>query len=566
MEQFSAFFKLLFPVILSVSLIACGGGGSSGGDAGVEPPSDNPLPGAEGQDDSAITPSTGVLFDARIENLAFRTPSFSGYTTAQGEFRYAADETVVFSLGDLEFPALPGKEFITVVDLLNATEVSQEVINLARLLQSLDTNPDEDVISLPDLQVGALAGVDFGLSAMAFETSDPVVAILRDFGNQPNSQMLVPEQEAVDHLYESAASLGVVLPDIDPLLDNDGDRSLNSTDTDDDNDGIPDVDDSDPFQADDGSTGNEDGDPEVGIGDGNDNDNDDGNNDGNSDGDDNDNVNSCSERTTTAPYLSTSYDSCNVADTDLSGVWVIVSDYYVTWSSGSEREKQQRVTMTISAADENYYTVNICSTYHVVRDFSLERTENGFQYYDSEANAVFELDIVNNVLMEGVHLSDNFATVARSVVTAKKILDLTPSPEGSLDLHFELDGFVSDNQSLGVDCLIQNSGRTVYSVGYSTIEFAGELLKFYRTIDNDGTEEELNFSVFQPFDSSHEIEINLNFSQTNDEIEGEDDGNVFVNYLQNNGEGVLVEVEVIDDFIPANSATFTLDFNLGGQH
>ncbi|MFT6976160.1 MAG: hypothetical protein ACJA0E_002165, partial [Bermanella sp.] len=62
--------RIQLTVCLITLLSACGGGSASG-------------------DGSSTVPETGILFDAALENVAYKTPTLSGITSATGEFDFA---------------------------------------------------------------------------------------------------------------------------------------------------------------------------------------------------------------------------------------------------------------------------------------------------------------------------------------------------------------------------------------------------------------------------------------------------------------------------------------------
>jgi hypothetical protein len=223
--------RIQLAVCLITLLSACGGGGGGSGSASG--------------DSSSTVPETGILFDAALENVAYKTPTLSGITSATGEFDFAIGETVVFSIGNYDFPAVSGATQVSLLDLLNSNSVDNAVINLARLLQSIDTNPDAGVITLPENINTDISNLDFNKSLEAFESGSIVLELLAQHSTQTTPGQLISAQEAVDHLYDYAADLGITLPPLAIEQDNDSDGILNIEDPDDDNDSIADVNDVD---------------------------------------------------------------------------------------------------------------------------------------------------------------------------------------------------------------------------------------------------------------------------------------------------------------------------------
>ena len=180
--------KWISTSVLALGLTACGGGGGAG-------------------------PSTGVLYDAPISNVEY-DGSFPGTTDNSGEFQYAEGDSLIFKLGNFSFPAVPAGATIGLTDLLAAAEVNNQVINLARLLQSIDTDADPELITLPDTTGIDLTALDFDQTLADFEADATVQTLLAQHGNQTNPLTLIPTQDAVNHLYASALALGVDLPNV----------------------------------------------------------------------------------------------------------------------------------------------------------------------------------------------------------------------------------------------------------------------------------------------------------------------------------------------------------------
>lgn len=221
--------KLAF-ISSSILLTACGGGGGGGGS------SDNNTGGS-------TTPQarTGVLFDAPISNMSYTINGVTKTTNAQGEFQYQTGDNIVFSLGNFNFSATSSKSLISIVDLLSSASVDQEVVNLARFLQTIDTNADEDIIQIPDLSGLDFSGLDLDQSISEFENDPVLQTLLNNLGETD----LIDAQEAVDHLYAQAASLELNLPDLSEELDGDDNGQIDQETTPPEPDPEPEVQDSD---------------------------------------------------------------------------------------------------------------------------------------------------------------------------------------------------------------------------------------------------------------------------------------------------------------------------------
>ena len=199
---------------------------------------------------------TGVVLDSRIQGLTYQTSSgVEGVTNALGQFDYNTDDTVQFSVGSLVFPEVSAKPVMTLLDLLETdNHQSQEVVNLARLIQTLDDDGVyEESIVLTQDYIAALTSNDIVLSDLSvtpdtFESSYKVSGLIWDLDAV---DALVTEEVATDHFISTLQS--------SELLDTDGDGNDNAVDTDDDNDGIADDQDAFPWDADEWSDHDGDG-------------------------------------------------------------------------------------------------------------------------------------------------------------------------------------------------------------------------------------------------------------------------------------------------------------------
>ena len=128
--------------------------------------------GGGGDGDSDGTPSAvGTFVDAPVNGLAYRTSSgFEGTTGdagGPGTFHYKPGEVVTFSLGGLTLgeitPAAANGAVVTPADIADGNEAV--AANLMVLLQSLDSNDDEDVIEISLPNNVSLSGVNLSDSS-----------------------------------------------------------------------------------------------------------------------------------------------------------------------------------------------------------------------------------------------------------------------------------------------------------------------------------------------------------------------------------------------------------------
>ena len=148
----------LIYLVLPLTLMACGGGG--GGSTGN---STDPVVETSPDTTSILR---GVFIDSPVEGLRYSTETLSGYTDSQGAFNYRLNETVTFSIGNLEFGSAVGAAVITPLTLTGETDlnnISIKAVNIARVLQSLDQEPlNEGKILLPSsLRSLVVSNIDF---------------------------------------------------------------------------------------------------------------------------------------------------------------------------------------------------------------------------------------------------------------------------------------------------------------------------------------------------------------------------------------------------------------------
>lgn len=131
-----------------------------------------------------------------ITGIDYRTESFEGTTNENGEFEHLSDESIVFSIGDIAFPAFQARNVDYLFELAQTDIISQTVfINTARLLISLDTDGD----TANGIQISETAHLQAeGLSVSFSDTNfDAQVANLVSTSGAENT-VLVSEQEAKD--------------------------------------------------------------------------------------------------------------------------------------------------------------------------------------------------------------------------------------------------------------------------------------------------------------------------------------------------------------------------------
>jgi len=174
---------------------------------------------------SSAVALTGLFIDSAVAGIHYQaTPGgFSGKTSSNGEYEYAAGDTVVFSIGDLKFPAVTAKSVVTPLDIANSNDPENRIaLNIAALLQSLDTDggPDNGIsIDYETAAAGAQA-LNFDQTYEAFAALPAVTSLVADSGSSVTT--LVSKSSALTHLQISLAKINTA-----PLI---GTWSLQSND------------------------------------------------------------------------------------------------------------------------------------------------------------------------------------------------------------------------------------------------------------------------------------------------------------------------------------------------
>ncbi len=151
---------------------------------------------------------TGQFIDSPVEGLTYSTESRVGITGQDGEFHYLENETVVFGLGDLTFPAVTAAHIITPLDLAGVNDINDTgVVNMARLLQTLDKdcNPDNGITIGGEVLL-ATTNMSINFSDPDFDSN--VAQLFMDAAIVQNScGTLVSAEDATAHFQETLDKL-----------------------------------------------------------------------------------------------------------------------------------------------------------------------------------------------------------------------------------------------------------------------------------------------------------------------------------------------------------------------
>jgi hypothetical protein len=152
--------------------------------------------------DRIIVVTNGVFGDPAVAGVGYESGSLAGITGEKGEFQFETDKTVRFFIGDINLgPAVVAKSVMSPKDLVvkDASDVLAD-INILRLLQSVDSTPGDDVITIPakvraaavksnEALSSAIEFLDFSDDTAFVNAASQLVAVLTN--DYPFTAMLV---------------------------------------------------------------------------------------------------------------------------------------------------------------------------------------------------------------------------------------------------------------------------------------------------------------------------------------------------------------------------------------
>ena len=201
-------------IAVTLALVGCGGsgGGSSTSSSSAPTPSSSsassssevPASSSSSSSSSSVsaTAVTGVFVDSAVGGIGYRTTpgGIEGTTNSEGEYQFEEGDSVVFFIGDLELPAVAAKGIVTPLDIANTDDLnSPMVVNIARLLQSLDEDGDaSNGISIPAAAASVATQVDFDVSVEDFAASEGVISLVANSGSTTTA--LISAEAATAHL------------------------------------------------------------------------------------------------------------------------------------------------------------------------------------------------------------------------------------------------------------------------------------------------------------------------------------------------------------------------------
>ena len=166
-------------VVTALMLAGCGGGGSDSTSTTPDTTTNNMTTNDTTTKDTALI---GKFVDAPVAGLSYSTPSYSGETDANGQFKYKVGEQVTFKLGDLTIGSVDGTSIVTPKKFGNATKAA----NISYILQNLDTDGDaaNDIIILPKKDILNTYFSQSGVTSIDLENNTSVIELVNGLKSQ----------------------------------------------------------------------------------------------------------------------------------------------------------------------------------------------------------------------------------------------------------------------------------------------------------------------------------------------------------------------------------------------
>jgi len=184
---------------------------------------------------TAATAATGTFIDSAVEGLDYQSNAtgfigfqgprgFSGKTNAAGEYQFNVGDKVKFLLGSIVLGETTGSTSpVSPIDLFQDDPASsQKVVNLARILQSMDADSDSSngITILPEsvevltTLVGCTEGTECTVDLPSYDTLALTTLLDELVLETPADDKVVTEDSALAHLLVTLGDSGMIRKNI----------------------------------------------------------------------------------------------------------------------------------------------------------------------------------------------------------------------------------------------------------------------------------------------------------------------------------------------------------------
>ena len=161
----------------------------------------------------------GHFVDAPVNGLTYRTVTQEGITGEEGQFWFLPDERITFHVGNLYLGEALADRSVTPMDLFQAQIDDDRVLNMARLLQSLDGdgNPGAGSINITEAVRACLnnALVTFPMPGDLFSNDAAVESLINAVhSNCAVALVAVTKEEAAENLVSGTKGANLIARNI----------------------------------------------------------------------------------------------------------------------------------------------------------------------------------------------------------------------------------------------------------------------------------------------------------------------------------------------------------------
>lgn len=157
--------------------------------------------GSDDSNSSTTTPVTGKFIDNVVEGMYYTTTSGkSGLTGNEGEYQAMSGDTITFYIGGENGLKVGAGSVRDVLTPFEAAGKYERAVNLAILLQSVNTTPDNGVLTIPDELRSPSATTLKAMADLSLDNRESVTDFITEISG---ASSIVSEAEAIAHMNTS---------------------------------------------------------------------------------------------------------------------------------------------------------------------------------------------------------------------------------------------------------------------------------------------------------------------------------------------------------------------------